>query len=647
MMPLERLLLSISSACKEDCGTGVSPVESRVERLCLESQAGRPCHNSVAAGVRTVASKITFALALTAFFCLAGQARAQSVRAQISADEAFVGEAIQIEVTVSNMPGRAEPIPPKTKDFEITPDPGNPVQSGRRVSIINGRRSESVDAVYRYFIRPVRVGRLVLPPFRVENRGRVSHTQQFPISVTKDTSGSLLLCKIKCQHEAAYVGQPVELTLEVWVQPYSQANVGKLSIESMWSGALLNTGATSLGALAELDLRKPNMRADTLQGEDGVRRQYYVYSLNTVVSPKTPGEFDFGDVAFAYNYPRKLGRDWFGNLSLDGTRRLRATAETPKLTVRSLPSIGRPPGFNGAIGRYTIRTRAKPTEVPVGDPITLTIDISGKGLERLSAPKLDQVEGLTRDFEVSGESLAGEIKHNRKRFTQTIRALREDVTEIPPIPMSYFIPETSQFETDWSKPIPLTVTPAERLVLSNLQSGNVQSGVLAPLSETTDGLLANATDPAKVLADQSVRLCPRTWALLVAMPLVFFITWFIQRRTLRFRDDEAYRRRSRAASKARRALSQAGAEGSPGHVRAALAGYIADRCNVPAAGLTRTDAIDLLTQRGVPDETVQAIDALLDTLELAEYGGGTDDSARGSASEAADLVDTLEQMKLR
>ncbi|MFH1419105.1 MAG: BatD family protein [Planctomycetota bacterium] len=594
-----------------------------------------------------VVTKLAFALALSAAFCSARQVCAQSVRAELSTDEAFVGEAVYVDVTVSNMPGKVEPIPPATEDFEITPDPGNPVQSGRRVSIINGRRSESVDAVYRYYVRPLRVGRLVLPPFSVESRGRVSHSQQFPITVVKDTSGSLLLCVIKCPHETIYVGQPVELTLEVWVQPYTQADIGTLSTQSMWSGALLNTAATSLGALAEVDLGSPNMRRATHEDEDGVRREYYVYSFEAVVYPKTPGEFDFGDVAIAYNYPRKLGRDWFGNPVLQGTRRLRATAEKPKLIVRSVPLKGRPPDFNGAIGTYTIRARAKPTEVPVGDPITLTLDISGRGLERLSAPRLDQVEALTRDFEVPGESLAGEIRNNRKRFTQTIRALREDVSEIPPIPMSYFVAETGRFETDWSEPIPLTVRPAERLVMSNLQSGGVQPGVLAPLSETTDGLLANSTDPAKVLADQSGRLGPGTWALLVAMPLVYLATWFIQRRALRYRDDEAFRRRSRAASTAKRALNQAGAAGLPGHVRAALAGYVADRCNVPAAGLTRADAITLLTQRSVPQETVQAIDALLDTLELAEYGGGADDSARDRASEAADLVDTLERMKLK
>ncbi|NIP98723.1 MAG: protein BatD, partial [Akkermansiaceae bacterium] len=72
--------------------------------------------------------------------------------------------------------------------------------------------------------------------------------------------------------------------------------------------------------------------------------------------------------------------------------------------------------------------------VNVGDPITLNIALSGPAfLEPVDLPPLDRQESLTRDFKVPTEIEEGSVDGNFKVFTQTVRALRDDVKAVPPI----------------------------------------------------------------------------------------------------------------------------------------------------------------------------------------------------------------------
>lgn len=585
-------------------------------------------------------------LAIGATPCVvAGQ---QFLRAKLSHDEAFLGEVLTVDVIVSNVGAGVVPKPPKTKLFEIKAALGNPISNNRSVSNINGRRTERVEQIHRFRVRPLKTGRLTLPPFEATYKGRLSRTRKFPIKVTKDTSGALVMCKVITDADHMYVGQSLDMRMEVWIRRFRQGTY-EMSARVTWF-SFREPAASQLGPFAEA-AEEPSYREDTRPDDDGVPREYFVFILDGIVRPTKPGRLDFSDLKFAYKYPVKLVRSMFG-MQAERSRELVITPEAPALRIKSLPQEGRPADFNGAVGRYRIRAQAKPTEIPVGDPITLTLTIGGEGLlDRLSAPRLDQVDALTRDFEIWGESLAGEIQGNSKRFTQTIRALREDVTEIPPIPMSYFDPEEEAFKTVLSKAIPLVVKSAEKLTLTELSDAGGTVNRLAPLVERTEGLLANYTDPEVVLVDKSVRLGVLEYGVLLAMPCIYLICWIGRNRIVRLRDDTAYRRRSHAYSAARRQLD-GGAGVSPGNARNAILCYVADRCNVPAGGLTRADANAMLAERGVRGELIDTTDQLLESLEDAEFGGGTADSEATDGgleliSQAREMLDLMERCKIQ
>jgi len=111
------------------------------------------------------------------------------------------------------------------------------------------------------------------------------------------------------------------------------------------------------------------------------------------------------------------------------------------LVVRQLPEQGKPPGFSGHVGSYQISATASPVQVNVGDPITLTVNLSGPAfLQGVDLPPLQQQPELAKNFRLPAERSPGKIQGNSVQFTQTIRAARAEVAQIPSIELPYFDP---------------------------------------------------------------------------------------------------------------------------------------------------------------------------------------------------------------
>jgi hypothetical protein len=133
-------------------------------------------------------------------------------------------------------------------------------------------------------------------------------------------------------------------------------------------------------------------------------------------------------------------------------------------TVRQLPQENVPSSFNGAIGNFKIKvTPSSDTAIRVGDPITLHIEISGRGTwEFVKSPPLDRNPQITDYFIVSNEPVAGEVNEDKtvKSFSVRLRVKSKTVKEIPAIPFTYFNLAARKYQTVYSEPIPLHVFDA-------------------------------------------------------------------------------------------------------------------------------------------------------------------------------------------
>src|SRR5262249_40562454 len=143
---------------------------------------------------------------------------------------------------------------------------------------------------------------------------------------------------------------------------------------------------------------------------------------------------------------------------------------------------GQPATFSGAVGQFDIFASAKPVDVSVGDPITLTVTITdntpspGAKIDVLAPPPLDRVTELTENFRMPSDPLAGTVSAPTTTLTKTLRPKGDQITRIPPIPFTFFNPDTEQYVTRSTAAVPIKVKPASQLTMNAVVGNSGESG---------------------------------------------------------------------------------------------------------------------------------------------------------------------------
>ena len=498
---------------------------------------------------------------------LATVASAANVDARLSAREAYVGSPVVLQIAISDAADYEPPTLPSIDGCDVR-SAGSPSQSSQ-ITIINGRRSASRSVTMQYLITPRREGTFTIPPMTLKIDGKTVITQAQRFVATKSELGDLMFVEIEGGKESVFVGQPLDLTLKLWIKPFRDPRLGQtLSEGDMWN---MVSDSTSWGGFTERmktmakNRQRPGGEEVLRDDGNGGDRAYYLYEIDATVYPKRAGKIDASDVQIIVNYPTAIGKsrstfgsifdndmfggsslmsrmmndDFFGSsfgnrLAVTNSRPIVGEVSVDATKVLPVPTEGRPADYRGAVGKYEIVTQAAPTNVDAGDPITLNIGIVGTGpMELVQAPPLFKQSDLAGEFKVADESLAGFVKNDSKVFSTTIRPKREGITEIPAIRFSFFDPETQQFQTVTSDPIAITVNEAETLALDAIV-GNARGAAPGTTGPTSDANLPDFTNHSgtNVLMSRAPRGQSHFWwAFVIVSPIVFFVTFITKYRT--------------------------------------------------------------------------------------------------------------------
>lgn len=573
----------------------------------------------------------------------AAPAAAVEVSAKLSTVTARVDEEVTLSVSIRDAQTVKTPTIPNVDTMEIH-GLGAPTRSSG-MNLINGRVERWNEWTYRFSILPKRLGRLTVPGVRVVADGKEYRTSPLTLLVGRGDSGRPVIVEIDTTSREAYVEEPVRATLRVWLRVYRQDDL-TLNPRQMWS--IVDVRASDFGVFGEPAYVDMRAREDG----DGAAASYYVFEKEGVIYPDQPGPLKLGEIRVVVNYPQFLSQGVFGDLQMTRSQRIVGVPGAMNINIKPIPDEDRPADFNGAVGRYSIVAAATPRDISVGDPITLTLQISGAGrLDRVSAPLLARVDALSRDFKIQDEPLAGKVEGGSKVFTQTIRAANDSVKEIPPIPFSFFDPQRGRFETAYSDAIPIKVRAGSNLALSQVvEAEPAKARSAKPIVERNEGLLANYVDDADLLKSQRIEFGWPWTAAGVGFPLAYMGLVVVRRRSERIAGDSAYRRRTRAESEARRRLSAArSADGASAasQIAAAITGYLADRLNVPGSAMTRDEARRLLSQKKANPAVAAEVDALLADVELAQFAGLAAAPSSDLVERATACLNHLESERLR
>lgn len=577
--------------------------------------------------------------------CPGAVAAAAEVRFSISARETYVGMPVVIQVTIENPTAHEPPVLEEVDGVTTRVDSGG-TQS--MTSIINGRVQRSQTITYQCVLTPRKAGTITLPGVKINVDGEWHESGSTTVVVKESYTGDLMYVHLVSERDSVYVGEPIDMTLEVWLKPYSD-RIADLDAAAMWRQCV-DAANSSWGPFGEvLERGEVRVREATRKDDQGRSQRYFVFMLRQIVWPERPGRFDASNISVVVQYPTRVERSRFGIFAPEyrvaGARPISATVEDVAVQIKAPPLEGQPDCYRGAVGRYALNVTAAPSEATVGDPITLSLQLSGTGrLELLQPPPIATQASLTDGFRVPDESLAGVVDRNVKTFTQSIRPKHQGIVEIPPIEFAYFDPESERYVTLRSDPIPIFVKESGRLAVSQVVEGSPLPGRRTTLTEL-EGMTTNYENVNELLTRQSVAFGWGAWSFTAAMPLLYGITILVTRYRERVRGNTGLARRRGAGRRARETLrvTSAGDSEAAATVAAALLGYVADRCNLPHGGLTRTDAVTRLREREVAGNLVQEIDTVLKECEVAQYAARVGGEASSFVDRAKSCIGQLEK----
>ncbi|MGK5092156.1 BatD family protein [Deltaproteobacteria bacterium TL4] len=583
-----------------------------------------------------------------------GMAYAQSFSAHAAVEktEVFMGEPFVFQVQVEGHDAPDTPDVSGIQDF-IVEYQGGRQNSSSSVTIINGQisRNEKRGYIFSYQLTPKRVGSLKIPAITVHaGAGNVS-TQGVPIRASQPAETDDFKLRMQLSSTQAYVGQPIDLTFTWYIGKNVEDYQFSLPIlsDSRFQVIEANPVIDPQQQQRYLKIPAPNLEIIAKQGQGTLaNRQYSTVQFQISLIPNQPGNLSLPEatVAFTavmgYQKSRRSGSAmdnffgddfFFGNRQQSVQKKFVVPSNRLNLNVLPLPSQGQPPHFTGLVGSYRIVASAAPTEVRVGDPITLTLQITGPNyLGNVKLPPLHTHPELSRRFKIPKDMAAGTLAGGVITFTQTLRANAPEVSEIPSLELPYFDTDTGQYAIAKTQAIPLQVNSARIITAKDAEGVAAAESTKVELQTWTAGIAYNYED-LSVLKNQpkgGALWTEPLWLILLMIPPGLYFTLLGLLLFIRHRDSETENRQIRRAYgtlfkaiKEATSLTQKNAKEGYAVILGAVRQYLGTKLNLASAALTYPDVRDKLLHRGVDDETLERVKRLFDECEAKRYAGGS------------------------
>jgi len=595
-------------------------------------------------------TRTIFSAALCLFLGISWSVAAEeiAVQARVEKAEVYLGESFIFQIQVDGTESPDEPDISVIKDFKVEPLGGR-TNSSQSIIIINGRMQKNVKRAYvfSYRLSAKREGQLIIPSIKVTAAGLSLFTNPIRISAKKPAETKDFKLRLTLSKKTCYVGEPVTLTVVWYLSKDVRGVEFNLPVLDNQNFELDNPEFEIDRSEKYISLPVGSEEVIARQGSGTFEgRTYTTISFQKVLIPKKAGNFNVGKAtaafqALASGRRRSLLDEAFSDefllLKRDTYKKFVIPSNDPVLTVLDVPLEGRPANYAGHIGQYHIEARAAPTEVNVGDPITLTITLSGQEfLKNVKLPALKDQPALARDFKIPDEMAPGKVLGKSKVFTQTVRATHAGVKEIPPIELPYFDTKSGTYKVARTKPIPLIVHKT-RVVTAQDAEGAKLFPLKTELEALSEGIAHNYEDLG-VLVNQEYSpgqaMKSPFWIALAGVPLLAYLVLFVSVTIVRRNKlDPGAREARKAYSELVRRLKvirKGSGETSDvcGPVLEALRVYLRKKLRLGAGAITFKDIEGRLKGRAVADETLQELNRLFQTCEAGHYAGRAEDGGR-------------------
>ena len=538
--------------------------------------------------------------------------------AKVSKNKLGVNERLRIDFQMNQDGDNFNP--PDFVGFTVVGGPNQSVSN----SWINGKRSYK--KTYTYFLAPKKRGNFTISQASITIKDQSYKTTPIKIQVTaavdipKDPNDPSYLASQNIHLVAEisktnpYLNEAITVVYKLYVSPRIQVDnwneIDTPRFNDFWSQNINTQGQ--------------KVQNGKYNGED----YRFLVLRKTVLYPQKTGKLNIEPLTLdiSMRVPTKR-RDIFGSLLMTRVNKT-VSAGNKTINVKSLPEVGKPVDFTGAVGDFSLNVLTSKTELDASESLQVKVNVKGNGnLKLFKLPKISLPSSLevyepehNEDVKTNVSGMLGSISDS-----YTVVPQYKGKYPIPSISFSYFDLKTESYKRLSSDEIIINVlngpsnssSSTENNVIS---SGNKQAVVLnsdqfAFIKTKTDFLDIKSTHFFKTNTFWSLLLLP-----FLAIPLAIFV-----RKKKSNRDADVYGNRIRKADKlARRYLSSA--KKSLGKKEAfyialekALHNYLKAKLHIETSDLSKDKTNKLLNEKGVEDNVIKEFGSILESCELARY----------------------------
>ncbi len=579
----------------------------------------------------------------------------------VDRDNISINDRLQLTLAVTGTQEIGYPDLSALNDFDILSS-----GSSSQFSFINGKMSSSKS--FTYILIPLREGSLTIPPATVKIGDTVLKAEPITITVTTgsktapppparqavfpqaqtssppvpkvgtDGLKNRIFIDIDADKNTAYTGDQITLTFRLYHRG--------VMIDNLQYTPPVTTGFITESMGPQREYR------DTVNGV-----VYDVIELKTALFPATAGTLTIEPAKLTCNLlirkqaPRRrpdpynsLFDDFFEDSFFGSYQKypIKLQSNPVTVTVQTLPTQGKPDIFRGAVGKYGLNLEVSPQTLKVGEPINLTMKVSGPGnITQVSEPVFSNLA----HFKTYAPEIKIEITGRNpqitgtKTFQKILIPQDQTITEIPVVEFCYFDPLQQQYQTIQKGPIPITVQAAPKRdstiveLIKDFSSDEESQQVIKLLAK--DIQFIKKTPGQMTLTGTLWYQNFWLWTIFFAVPVIIFVsTAFYVSRHNKLQKDKVYAKAKGARKTARLLLDKAircqhqdDSKEFYNVIAKTVQQFISNCLNVPPGDVTTTNLESLLTPRGIRADTIKSLQQLLDKCDIMRFGARTAPSA--------------------
>jgi hypothetical protein len=542
-------------------------------------------------------------------------APAASFTASLDRDTVTLGESATLSLTFEG--GQSKNVPmPDVPGLQI-------VQNGtsQSMSIVNGAMSSTLTVTFS--VTPRQAGKFTIPSLMTDVSGQPLATTPLTLIVTATAAPStadansgneVAFMKLVLPRQPVYVGEVIVGQVQLCFRDDVQ-NIGNFRFTSTPAEGF------SIGKMAEAQRREEQIG----------NHAYHVIPISVLLTATKTGNlslgpFTAGAVLVLPSSNQRTGDPFFNQFFNPGEQK-QVSLATEQINVQSLPLPAEnvPANFNGAIGDYTMTVGAGPTNLAVGDPITVRVQISGRGA--LDTVKLPEQPGWD-DFKLFPPTSKTETSDQlglagAKTFEEIVTPQNTDVHALPEFSFSFFNPDDEKYHTLTQPPLQLVVRSAGATpmptIAANKNSANENQTPLdiLPIREN----LGTVAPVGGSLVTRPLFLAAQT------LPVLAFLAAFVWRKRADTLANNPRLRRKLAVEKLIQNgigdLKKFAAENDAGQFFATLfrllQEQLGERLDCPASAITEAVVDERLARLGASPAALESLRELFQLCNQARY----------------------------